>query len=300
MSDENNEKTLAEALSEMTAPPEHLSEVVPGVRVVTRIDEPAPVDAEALSTADTDPPHAADEALWSAAGDAMALEADALMETALADGEELVLPEDAPLPPPAPAAPAPLSSHRLDAVPSNLTSFETETGASLRDKLSLAALASIERAKANREALGDESNADLARFDELRLEPTDVQLFLEAGVRLVLMPHLPLPAEVLLEDAHAREQVDPTEPVLLPIEAAGDHPELAARIEAENENRLAVAASNKEQRRIAAENSVRENEELIARLTKEKADAATIEMIRRRLVDAQNILEDLKARDVKN
>ena len=77
------------------------------------------------------------------------------------------------------------------------------------------------------------------------------------GVRLVLMPHLPLPADILIADMHAHEHADPHEAVLLKV-PEDSHPELIERVAAENANRELVAASNREQARIAAENQARE------------------------------------------
>ena len=172
-------------------------------------------------------------------------------EESLDAGEEALASEEVPLvaeeptaaeePPvvPDPEPLKPLPSHRVDFVPED---FDLEA---LR-----AAAPDLHLALSVREE-------PFARFDELRLSPAEVNALLGLGVRLVLMPHLPLPADILIADMHAHEHADPHEAVLLKV-PEDSHPELIERVAAENANRELVAASNREQARIAAENQARE------------------------------------------
>lgn len=137
----------------------------------------------------------------------------------------------------------PLPSHRVDAVPADfdpalLPDEHAELVLKLADK-------------------------PLARFDELRLSPAEVNALLGLGVKLVLMPHLPLPADVLIADMHAHEHADPHVAVLLKV-PEDSHPELLERVAVENANRELVAASNREQARVAAENAAREEAKRVA------------------------------------
>lgn len=268
----SDEKTpdLREALAAMTEPP---AEVL-GVRVITSLDDPrlAPPSESDEAHAPTDPAPAAEahadavQASAESAEDEWKSAKDDAMPAVLGDAEDTHLPSDEgaqeteeaaveePLPPPPPAPPAPLPSHRIDYVPSDLD----------LEALPARVLAAMER-------LVDEErpNLELRRFDELRIEHEDVQALLDLGIKLVLMPHLPLPADILLADLHAHEHADPHEAVLLKV-PEDSHPELLERVAAENANRELVAASNREQSRIAAENAAREEAKRVEEAAKKK------------------------------
>ena len=276
MSSDDKTPDLREALSEMTEPP---AEVF-GTRIITSLDDPrlsslgGSEEAAEAAHAPTDPAPAdpAPAGLKVEELGVSALEDDAMPAVLGTEGSPLPPSDDAqeagevavvePLPPPPPAPLPPLPSHRVDFVPADL---DLEA---LPENVRFAILARVDFSEGS-----ERPGCELRRFDELRLDPEDVNTLLGLGVRLVLMPHLPLPADIMIADMHAHEHADPHVPVLLVV-PPDSHPELLERVAAENANRELVAASNREQARIAAENAAREAAEREEQRLAAEAEAA--------------------------